>query len=152
MLAAASGLVVGNALQGRAGNAGPNLGGLVPDNPGGTIVNARAANTSFSLDAIEAVQAARGDAAYVDYGARHTAPEPDDETIKDSLRNKAAAPDSGDFQDYGQRHPGAGTSDVTPRRATAPGIDDFLDYGLRHPESESDADAAKESLAKPTLR
>lgn len=96
VLAAASGLIVGNALNGRGNSdAGPNISGNVPGNPGGTVIS-RTATASFSLDAIEAVQAARGDAA-------------------------AAS-------------------------------DDYVDYGQRHAPAERDADAAKKTLAKPTLR
>lgn len=73
-LAATVGLMVGNALQGRTTtNAG------YPDGwqGGAAIPLSRTADTSFSLDAIRDVQAARGDAAaaaspdYVDYAQRH---------------------------------------------------------------------------------
>jgi hypothetical protein len=71
LAAAASGLVVGNALQGLAGtNAG-----YPPGWQGGAAAPmARTADAVFSIDAISAVRAARGDArvaGYADYGIRH---------------------------------------------------------------------------------
>ncbi len=90
-IAAAFGLAVGNALNGRANpDAGANIGGMVPGNAGGTPVS-RTAISSFSMDALEAVQAARGDEAaaaeedYVDYAQRHAAAEPATGTSKESL-------------------------------------------------------------------
>ena len=73
-LAATVGLMVGNALQGRGStNAGYPEGWA----GGAAVPVSRTADASFSLDAIGAVQAARGDAAaaatpdYVDYAQRH---------------------------------------------------------------------------------
>jgi hypothetical protein len=90
-LAAASGIIVGNALNARGNSdAGPNISAFVPGNPGGTVIS-RTAATSFSLDAIEAVQAARGDAAaaadddYVDYGLRHAPAESEADAVQDTL-------------------------------------------------------------------
>lgn len=90
VLAAASGIIVGNALNSRGNpDAGPNISGFVPGNPGGTVTS-RTAAASFSLDAIDAVQATRGDAAaasddYVDYAQRHAAAEPKADETKKSL-------------------------------------------------------------------
>lgn len=74
VLAATVGLMVGNALQGR----GTTNAGYPEGWQGGAAVPlSRTADTSFSLDAISAVQAARGDAAapatpdYIDYAQRH---------------------------------------------------------------------------------
>jgi hypothetical protein len=73
VLAAVVGLMVGDALQGRGTNAGYPEGWQ----GGAAVPLSRTADTSFSLDAIGAVQAARGDAAaaakpdYVDYAQRH---------------------------------------------------------------------------------
>lgn len=71
LAAAATGLVVGNAIQGRSDtNAGYPLGWQ----GGAAAPMARTADSAFSLDAISAVQAARGDAraaGYADYGIRH---------------------------------------------------------------------------------
>ncbi len=89
-IAAAFGLAVGNALNSRANpDAGANIGGMVPGNAGGTPVS-RIATAAFSIDALEAVQAARGDKAaatedYVDYGLRHAAAVPAAGTSKESL-------------------------------------------------------------------
>jgi hypothetical protein len=89
-IAAAFGLAVGNALNGRANpDAGANIGGMVPGNAGGTPVS-RTATSTFSMDALEAVQAARGDKAaatedYVDYGLRHAAAEQATTTTNESL-------------------------------------------------------------------
>lgn len=73
VLAAASGIIVGNALQGRdAINAGYPDGRL----GGAAATRSITAVATFSLDAISAVQAARGDAQtpdYVDFGLRHLA-------------------------------------------------------------------------------
>ena len=80
-IAAAFGLAVGNALNGRTNpDAGVNIGGMVPGNAGGTQIS-RTATAAFSTDALAAVQAARGDKAaaaedYVDYAQRHAAAEP----------------------------------------------------------------------------
>jgi hypothetical protein len=81
VLAATVGLMVGNALQGRgATNAGYPEGWA----GGAAVPLSRTADTSFSLDAIGAVQAARGDAAaparpaYADYGLRHRQAKADD--------------------------------------------------------------------------
>ena len=74
VLAAVVGLMVGDALQGRGTNAGYPEGWQ----GGAAAPLSRTADTSFSLDAIADVQAARGDAAaaakpdYVDYAQRHT--------------------------------------------------------------------------------
>ena len=90
VLAAASGIIVGNALNARSNSdAGANISGFVPGNPGGTMIS-RTATTSFSLDAIEAVQAARGDAAaaaddYVDYGLRHAPAESEADAVQETL-------------------------------------------------------------------
>ena len=74
VLAATVGLMVGNALQGR----GTTNAGYPEGWQGGAAVPlSRTADSSFSLDAIGAVQAARGDAAaaakpdYLDYAQRH---------------------------------------------------------------------------------
>jgi hypothetical protein len=89
-IAAAFGLAVGNALNARANpDAGANIGGMVPGNAGGTPVS-RTATASFSMDALKAVQAARGDKAaaaedYVDYAQRHAAAEPATRTSRESL-------------------------------------------------------------------
>ena len=89
-IAAAFGLAVGNALNGRTNpDAGANIGGMVPGNAGGTPIS-RTATATFSVDALAAVQAARGDKAaaaedYVDYAQRHAAAEPADGTTTESL-------------------------------------------------------------------
>lgn len=74
VIAAALGLVVGNALNGVSAGAGPL---------------SRTASAAFSIDALEALRATRGDAApvedYADYGLRHAAPVED-------------------YVDYGLRH------------------------------------------------
>ena len=91
-LAAAFGLVVGNAINGRTADGGPNISGYVPGNPGGTVVNSRTATAAFSLDAMAALQATRGDAAaaqdYVDYGVRHA--EPKAETVVEAIEKLTA--------------------------------------------------------------
>jgi hypothetical protein len=74
VLAAAVGLMVGNALQGLSTT---NAGYPEGWQGGAAVPLSRTADTTFSLDAIGAVQAARGDAAtaarpnYVDYAQRH---------------------------------------------------------------------------------
>jgi hypothetical protein len=74
-LAATVGLMVGNALQGVTNT---NAGYPEGWQGGAAAPLSRTADTSFSLDAIADVQAARGDAAaaakpdYVDYAQRHT--------------------------------------------------------------------------------
>lgn len=97
VLAATVGLMVGNALQGRATT---NAGYPEGWQGGAAVPLSRTADASFSLDAIKAVQAARGDAAapatpdYVDYGQRHlqakgepSSDEPTKETLaKPTLR------------------------------------------------------------------
>jgi len=89
-IAAAFGLAVGNALNGLTNpDAGVNISGMVPGNAGGTPVS-RIATAAFSIDALAAVQAARGDKAaaaedYVDYAQRHAANEPAEVTGTESL-------------------------------------------------------------------
>jgi hypothetical protein len=91
VIAAALGLMFGNAIQGRTTtNAG------YPDGwqGGAAVPVSRAADSAFSLAAIDAVQRARGDSQqpdYVDYGQRHAAadaaPAPTKETLaKPTLR------------------------------------------------------------------
>ena len=83
--AAAVGLVVGNALNGRADT---NAGYPAGWQGGAAAPIARTAQAAFSLDAIAAVQAARGDAKpapYVDYGLRHAAADDDEQPTKESL-------------------------------------------------------------------
>jgi hypothetical protein len=85
VLAAASGLMVGNAIQGRdVWNAG------YPDGWQGGAAAPRSitADSAFSLDAISAVQAARGDARapdYVDFGLRHLAVDTDASVTTEQL-------------------------------------------------------------------
>ena len=93
-IAAAAGLAVGNVLNARTNpDAGANIGGMVPGNAGGTPVS-RIATSTFSIDALQAVQAARGDKAaaaedYVDYAQRHAAAEPATTTTKETLAKPA---------------------------------------------------------------
>lgn len=90
-LAATVGLMVGNALQGRGTT---NAGYPEGWSGGAAIPLSRTAEADFSLDAIGAVQAARGDAAaparpdYADYGQRHlqvTTDESADQPTKETL-------------------------------------------------------------------
>ena len=85
VLAAASGLIVGNAIQGRdATNVGYPVGW-----PGGAAApQSITADSAFSLDAISAVQAARGDARapnYADFGLRHLAAVSDESRTSEQL-------------------------------------------------------------------
>ena len=71
VLAIVAGLAVGNAINGR----GDTLNGYPAGWRGGAAVPvSRVADTSFSLDAVEQLQAIRGDAAapaFIDYALRH---------------------------------------------------------------------------------
>ena len=72
-LAAALGVIVGNAIQGRADT---NLGYPAGWQGGAGVPRSITAQAAFSLDAVAAIQAARGDATapdYADYGIRHLA-------------------------------------------------------------------------------
>lgn len=97
-LAIVAGLAVGNAINGR----GATLNGYPDGWQGGAAVPvSRVANTSFSLDALQQLQAIRGDAAapaYVDYGVRHGA-----ETTAE------------EYEDFGVRH-----IEPKPERAPMP--------------------------------
>ena len=100
IIAAAAGMAVGNVLRDRVDTAaaGPNIGGYVTDNPGGSIVRSRTAESAFSLEAIEQLNQIRANEAAAaaqaddtsDYGLRH-------------LRSEPSGPDD-DARDYGLRH------------------------------------------------
>ena len=102
IIAAAAGMAVGNVLRDRVDTAaaGPNIGGYVTDNPGGSIVRSRTAESAFSLEAIERLNQIRANEAAAaaqaandesDYGLRHPRSEP------------ASGADD-DARDYGLRH------------------------------------------------
>lgn len=127
VLAIVAGLAVGNAINGRGGT----LNGYPAGWQGGAAVPvSRVANTSFSLDALQQLQAIRGDAAapaFIDYGLRHglvarsKAPaEVDyvDEARQRSAANKGMAPEYVDYVDQA-RERSAGNDPVT-KAAPAP--------------------------------
>ena len=111
-IAAAAGLAAGNVLNGRTSpDVGANIGGMVPGNAGGTPIS-RTATATFSMDALAAVQAARGDKAaaawdFVDYARRHAAAE------------AAAATNVEDYVDYAQRHAAAEPAARTSKESLA---------------------------------
>lgn len=95
VLAATVGLMVGNALQGRATT---NAGYPAGWQGGAAIPLSRTADTSFSLDAIGAVQAARGDAAaparpdYADYALRHAQAKAKGDSATEPTKDTLAKP------------------------------------------------------------
>ena len=136
VIAAALGLVVGNALNGVGDRSATTSAGYPAGYQGGAAIpGTRTATAAFSLDAIEAVQAARGDvvaartSAGYPAGYQGGAAAPASRTARaafslDALealratRGDAAATE--DYADYGLRH-----------AAPAP-AEDYVDYGLRH--------------------
>jgi hypothetical protein len=115
-VAAALGLAVANTINER----GPGI-ETVGEMTHGRVDRAatsRTANAAFSLDAIAAVQAARGDPAAASTNAGYPA----------GWQGGAAIPQADDP------------------------ADDYVDYGLRHAGEQFDPSAAKERLAKPTIR
>ena len=92
IIAAAAGMAVGNVLRERVDTAvaGANLGGYVSDNPGGTVVRSRTAESSLSLQIIEQLNRIRANEA------------------------AAAAGASGDLSDYGLRHPRRAADPLLP--------------------------------------
>jgi hypothetical protein len=127
VLAIVAGLAVGNAINGR----GDTLNGYPAGWRGGAAVPiSRVADTSFSLDAVEQLQAIRGDAAapaFIDYGLRHglvprskapAAVDYVDEARQRSAANKGMAPEYVDYVDQARERSAA--NDPVKKAAPAP--------------------------------
>ncbi len=134
VLAIVAGLAVGNAINGRA-DGSLNAGYPAGWQGGAAVPVSRVADTSFSLDAVQQLQALRGDpaaAAFLDYGLRHNlVPRADapahvdyvDQARQRSAANEGVAPEYIDYVDQARQRSAANdqTEDSAPTQM-APGI------------------------------
>lgn len=128
VLAIVAGLAVGNAINGRGGTL--NAGYPAGWQGGAAVPVSRVADTSFSLDAVQQLQAIRGDAAapaFIDYGLRHglvprrAAPahvDYVDQARQRSAANKGMAPEYVDYVDQARER--SATTDPVKKSAPAP--------------------------------
>ena len=130
VLAIVAGLAVGNAINGRGDGGTLNAGYPAGWQGGAAVPVSRVADTSFSLDAVQELQAIRGDAAapaFIDYGLRHgLVPRADapahidyvDQARQRSAANEGAAPEYVDYVDQARQR--SATTDPVRKSAPAP--------------------------------